>query len=200
MKLYASTTSPYARKVRILLQEQGIAHQFIAESPADPESNVARLNPLGKVPLLQLDNGEVLFNSPMIVEYIDAVAGKPMIPVELEQRWRVQRWHALADGIMDAVIVRMLELRRAPESRDVAIISKQEHKVEAALQYADQQMRDLDADFLCCDYLTIADVAFSVALDYINLRYSHNWADKHLRLAAWFTVINQRQSFQQTLP
>jgi len=202
MKLYASTTSPYARKVRILLLEQEIPHTFIAESPADPSSHVAQLNPLGKVPLLQRDDGEVLFNSPMIVEYIDSLSVSPMLPIDPELRWQVQRWHALGDGIVDAVVARMLEGRRAAEIQDTAFISKQEHKIAAALRFAAEQMKTRASGgiYLCGVELSVADIAFAVALDYINLRYQHAWGDQYPQLQSWLNTINKRPSFQETLP
>ena len=122
MKLFASTTSPYARKVRIMLIEHGLEHEFISESLADPNSNVNRLNPLGKVPLLQRDDGEQLFNSPMIAEYIDSISTLPLIPNDADLRWQVQRWHALGDGIVDAVVTRMLEGRRPEDKQSSAVI------------------------------------------------------------------------------
>ena len=94
MKLYGSLTSPYARKVRIFLMEKGIDCEFIAEGPSDPAGNVPRLNPLGKVPLLIRDDGEVIFDSPMIIEFLDDLTGHPLIPVG-KTRWQAQRWHAL---------------------------------------------------------------------------------------------------------
>jgi len=198
MKLYASTTSPYARKVRIALIEHGLDYEFIAESPSDPNSHVARLNPLGKVPLLQRDDGEVLFNSPMIVEYIDGLAAEPLIPVDTGQRWQVQRWHALGDGIVDAVVARMLECRRDEDKQDVAFITKQEHKVAAGLAFASEQLRG--SDYLFDGGLTMADIALAVALDYTDLRYPHNWRDQHPALAQWLDTINQRPSFKDTVP
>lgn len=198
MKLFASTTSPYARKVRICLIEHGITYEFIAESPSDPDSHVARLNPLGKVPLLQREDGEVLFNSPMIVEYIDGLAENPLIPHSAEQRWQVQRWHALGDGIVDAVVARMLEARRDEAKKDVAFIARQEKKIAAGLAFANEHLTG--GVYLFGGQLTIADIALAVALDYTDLRYPHDWRDQHPSLAAWLRVINQRPSFQHTLP
>lgn len=202
MKLYSTTTSPYGRKVRICLLEHAIEHEFIAESLADPDSHVVRLNPLGKVPLLQRADGEVLFNSPMIVEYIDSLAEKPLLPGDLEQRWRVQRWHALGDGIVDAVVARMLECRRDEQHQDPGVINKQQGKIAAALVFASEQLerRESADDYLFDGRLTLADIALAVALDYTDLRYPHDWRGQHPALAEWLTRINRRPSFTQTLP
>jgi len=198
MKLYASTTSPYARKVRITLIEHGLDHEFIAESPADPNSHTAQLNPLGKVPLLQRDDGEVLFNSPMIVEYLDGLAENPLIPSAADQRWQVQRWHALGDGIVDAVVARMLEGRRDGDKQDTAFIAKQERKVAASLVFASEHLSG--GEYLFGEQLTMADIALAVALDYIDLRYSHDWRKTCSRLTQWHGTINQRPSFLKTVP
>lgn len=197
MKLYGSLTSPYARKVRICLIEKGLDYEFIAESPSDPESNVARLNPLGKVPLLQRDDGEVLFNSPMIVEYLDTLSGETLIPATAE-RWRVQRWHALGDGVLDAVVARMLELRRPNERQDQGVIQRQEGKVAAVLRFADDHYEG--GDYLIDNRYNIADISFAVALEYIDFRYPHDWRSTYPRLAGWLDGINHRPSFSQTVP
>jgi glutathione S-transferase len=197
MKLYASLTSPYARKVRITLIELSIDHEFVEESPVDPESQVAQLNPLGKVPLLELDDGEVLFDSPMIVEYLDGLTEKSLLPDDLAERWPVQRWHALGDGIADAVVARLLEARRDEDKQDKAFIARQEGKVAAALAFASAHLsRD---EFLCGADLTMADIAMAVALDYTDLRYPHDWRAQHLELARWLTAIGRRPSFSDTI-
>jgi glutathione S-transferase len=198
MKLYASTTSPYARKVRICLIELGIDCDFIVESPSDSASHVARMNPLGKVPLLECDNGEPVFNSPMIVEYIDSLTPTQLIPSHPEQRWQVQRWHALGDGIIDAVVARMLEARRSPDKQDLSFISKQEGKVAAALLFAAEHYSG--GPYLFGDRFCLADIALGVALDYIDFRYPHDWRVTQPQLAAWHSSINQRSSFRQSAP
>lgn len=196
MKLFASLTSPYARKVRICLIEKGLDYEFIVEAPSDPNANVVHLNPLGKVPLLQSDDGEVVFNSPMIVEYIDSLDSKSLVPAT-SRRLYVQRWHALADGIIDAVVARMLELRRDIKHQDQAIINKQELKVAAALRFADEHYQG--AEFLEGNQITLADIAFGVALEYIDFRYSHDWRSNYPGLAEWLGKISQRPSFQATV-
>src|SRR3569623_2876075 len=112
MKLYGSLTSPYVRMVRTFLHEKGVAYDFIVESPSDAAGNVARLNPLGKIPVLVRDDGEVVFESMMIIDYLDSVRGAPLIPTTGEARWQAQRWHALGQGMFDAVVARLMETRR----------------------------------------------------------------------------------------
>lgn len=198
MKLFASTTSPYARKVRIVLLEHQIPFEFVVESPSDPDSNVARLNPLGKVPLLQREDGEVLFNSPMIVEYLDGMAEVPLLPEDREQRWQVQRWQALGDGVADAVVAHMLEERRDEDLQDKANVARQKTKIANGLLFASKHLSG--SEYLFDGRLTLADIAMAVALDYIDLRYPHKWREQHPDLADWHRRISQRPSFEATLP
>jgi len=197
MKLYGSLTSPYVRKVRIVLFEKGIPCEFIVEGPSDPAGNIARLNPLGKVPVLVRPNGEVMFDSPIICEYLDELQGAPLIP-EGETRWEAQRWHALGQGMMDAVVARLMETRRPPERQEDAVIRKQETKVAAALDFATSNYRG--GDHLVDGRFGMADIAMGVALAYIDLRYPHDWRSTHPELDRWFTTLNARPSFTRTAP
>ena len=198
MKLYGSLTSPYVRKVRVFLKEKGIDHEFIVEGPADVAGNVARLNPFGKVPVLVCDDDETLFESSMIVDYLDGLRDPVLIPPSGVLRWQSQRWHALGQGISDAVVARLMELRRDPEHQDSAQIHRQEAKVEAALAFAESHTSE--HEYLTGDQLTVADIAVGVALGYVDLRYAHDWRASHPRLAAWFATFCLRPSFIETMP
>lgn len=198
MKLYGSLTSPYVRKVRVFLMEKGIAYEFVVEGPGDAAGNVARLNPLGKVPTLVRDDGEVLFDSFMIVEYLDSLLGTPLIPPPGEARWQAQRWHALGQGLADATVTRLMETRRAPERQELAVIHKQEGKIAAALGFAEGHLKS--GEFLVGHQLTVADITLGVALGYLDLRYVHEWRGSHPRLAQWFSVFSRRPSFIETAP
>jgi glutathione S-transferase len=198
MKLYGSLTSPYVRKVRVFLREKDIAYEFITEGPSDTAGNVSRLNPLGKIPVLIREDGEALFDSPMIVEYLDSLQGEPLIPSPGEARWQAQRWHALGQGIADAVVTRLTETRRSPERQDPAVIHRQEGKIAAALNFAERHTRG--GEFLVENRLTVADIAVSVALGYVDLRYAHDWRNHYPRLAQWLSVFSRRPSFVETMP
>lgn len=205
MKLYGSETSPYVRKLRILIKEKGIPCEFIVEGPADAAGNVAALNPLGKVPVLLRDAGDVLFDSLVIAEYLDSMQGDALLPATGETRWLVQRWHALGQGIMDAVIARMLEGRKPLEKQMQEVIAKQEGKVAAALKYADTNLKYADAakkgaSYLVNDRFSLADIALGVALEYIDLRHAHDWRGKYPRLALWQAGMAKRAAFIETLP
>ena len=198
MKLYGSLTSPYVRKVRVLLKEKGIACDLIVEGPSDPAGHVVALNPLGKVPVLVRDDGDVLFDSPLIVEYLDSLSGEPLIPRSGEERWHALRWHALAQGILDAVVARLMEVRRAPEKQSPEFITRQEAKIVAALKYADNAKKG--PAYLVGDRFSIADLALGVALEYIDFRFPHDWRDQHARLAHWLAGMSTRGSFAETMP
>jgi len=168
------------------------------EAPSDAAGNVQRLNPLGKIPVLVREDGEVFFDSPMIVEYLDSLQGEPLIPLPGESRWVAQRWHALGQGIADAVVARLLETRRNPERQEPAVILRLEGKIAAALNFAERHAGD--DEFLVDNRLTIADIAMSVALSYVDFRYPHDWRDICPRIAQWFSVLNRRSSLVETMP
>lgn len=196
MKLYGSLTSPYVRKVRALVLEKGIRCDFVVEGPHDAAGNVARLNPLGKVPVLSRDNGEVLFDSPLIVEYLDGLQGEPMIPAAGEERWRVQRWHALAQGICDAAVARLMETRRPQGKQDPGVITRQEGKIAAAMQYAEDRLGD--GTYVAGERFSLADIALAVAMEYVEFRYPHDWHRSYARLARWLTGIGTRACLKET--
>ena len=196
MKLYGSLTSPYVRKVRIMLKEKKIPCEFVIAGAADPGSPVPALNPLGKVPVLALDNCEVLFDSPVIVEYLDALETPAWLPAAGEARWAVRRLEALADGMMDAVVARLLETRRSPAQQAADFIRNQESKVARSLDYAE---RKLDGkSWFVSDRFGLADLAVGVALEYIDFRYAHDWRSGHPRLAQWLAGVDARPSFLET--
>ena len=195
MKLYGSLTSPYVRKVRVLLAEKKIDHEFIESKPAIDNTELAAVNPLAKVPTLQLDNGELLIDSGLHVEYIDSLPGEKFIP-EDDSRWTVLNWHELGNGINDAVVARMLEGRRTAECQNAEGIKKQELKVERALQYAEDRIGS--NDFLVGNRLTLADISLGVALAYTDLRYTRDWRSNFPDTASWFEIISQRDAFMDT--
>ena len=197
MKLYASLTSPYARKIRVLLAEKSITHDFEETDANSQGSPVPGLNPLGKVPVLVRDDGSALFDSPLILEWLDGLCSPRLIPSEGEDRWQVLLWQALADGIMDAAVLRMTELRRAEEHRSATALAHQEGKIARAFAWASARVGDgalVGASF------SLADVAMIAALDYVDFRYPHAWRDEHTALARWHAASAERASFSATLP
>ena len=198
MKLYGNETSPYVRKVRILVMEKGIDCGLVKADYVDPASPVHVHNPLGKIPVLERSDGSTLFDSPVIVEYLDSLKTPALIPASGEPRWQVLRMQALADGLLDATVARMLELRRPPEQQAAATVQKQETKVARGLDWAETQVRG--KNYLVDNRLTAADISLAVALDYIDFRYAHDWRSRCPQLAAWLKGMNARPSMATTRP
>lgn len=198
MKLLGSLTSPFVRKVRVLLSEKDIACEFIVADAWAPDSRIPALNPLGKVPVLVLDDGDVLFESPLICEYVDGLNEPALIPPAGAARLAVMRWHALAHGMLEATATRVLEFRRPAAQQSPENIARQEGKIARALEYADRLYRG--RTYLAEAHFTFADVALGVALEYIDLRYAHPWREKYPRLGQWLAGIATRPAFVETVP
>ena len=199
MKLYGSLTSPFVRKVRMVLREKGIAHQFIVEGASDAAGNVARLNPLHAVPVLERDDGEVLFDSPLLCEYLDSLTPAPRLyPAGGEPRWQALRWHALGHGVMEACVTRLLESRKPEACRDAAVLVLHEGRIAAALDFA--AARVPTGGFLVGEQLSLADIALIVALEYVDLRYPHDWRGRRPPLANWLASHAGRASVAETRP
>jgi glutathione S-transferase len=200
MELYGSLTSPYVRKLRVLLAEKGLPCTFHVADAWSPGSPIPALNPLGKVPAFVADDGQVYFDSPMIAEYIDALSAPALIPPAGQPRWEVLRWHALAQGLMDVTVTRLLELRRPPAQQSLANAARQEAKIAAALTFAERALSAAPRPWLWGDALSWADIALAVALGYIDFRYPHPWRDASPALATWAAPILSRPAFTSTTP
>ncbi|WP_035059673.1 glutathione S-transferase [Andreprevotia chitinilytica] len=200
MKLYTSHTSPFGRKVRVVLLEKKIEFQWIEEQPNTPGSLIASLNPLGKVPALLLDDGKPLYDSSVIVDYLDQVSPVArLIPAEHRQAIGVKRWEALADGIVDAAVLAFLERRRPAAKQSEEWITRQLEKVDRGLFMLSADLSDRKWCF--GGHFSLADIAVGCCLGYLNLRMpALGWADRHPNLAVLFEQLNQRPSFQETQP
>ncbi len=197
MKLYGHATSPYVRKVRIALREKNIRFEWAQEAPSDPGNRIASLNPLGKVPVLETDDGRVLFDSALIVEYVDGLGGERLIP-EGPARLNVLLWHTLGSGIVDAAVARLIEMRRPENQQSKAFIARQEEKISRSIAWADQAEKG--SAYLLGQRFSLADLGLGLALEYIDFRYPHDWRGKHPRLARWLAGISTRGSFAETIP
>lgn len=200
MKLYGSDTSPYVRKARILVKEKRIPCEWIAEKPADPGGRFRELNPLGKIPVLELDNGDALFDSPVILEYLDSLPGHgdALLPPVSDARWTVQKVHALADGIVDAVVARYLELRRPAVLQSSDEVEKQQQKILRGIAYAESLVDK--KIYIVENRYTLADLALGVALQYVDFRFNTEWRSHAPRLAYWLAGIGTRPAFPETEP
>lgn len=203
LKLIGSLTSPYVRKVRIVMAEKKLDCQFELADPWAPDTTVTDANPLGKVPCLVMEGGEAVFDSRVIVEYLDTLSpvGK-LIPASGRERAEVKTWEALADGVLDAAVSARMEQvwsGRAPHERSQAWVDRQ----MAAAQRALKAMSLGLGDRAHCHgiHLTLADIAVGVALGYLDFRFpAVDWRSAYPNLARLHERLSQRPSFQDTLP
>ena len=200
MKLLGTDTSPYVRKVRLVLLEKNIPHEYIIDPPREPGSHVAQANPLGRIPALMLNDGTCVFDSPVIAEYADTLNDTPiLIPRDNAlARMRVKRWEALADGIMDSAVMVRTENARPAEKQDAGNIRRHNDAISRALAYA----ADLLGQREWCEgaSITLADLALVSALVYLDLRQAErDWRGAYSNLAAWFARLSTRPSVRATL-
>jgi glutathione S-transferase len=197
MKLLGSNTSPYARKVRLVLLEKNIPHEFINDPPREPGSLSARVNPLARIPALILDDETCVFDSPVIAEYADTLNDNPvLIPRDnMQSRMRVRRWEALADGIVDSAVVVRSEHIRPPEKQEDDNIRRHNDAISRALAFAAEQLGS--KEWCEGNAISLADLALVSALIYLDLRQpERDWRGRHPNLAKWFTGISERHSFK----
>jgi glutathione S-transferase len=197
MKLFFSPTSPFVRKVRICAIELGIENQLqLVPANAFAEDGLREVNPLSKVPALTLDDGAVLYDSPVLCEYVDHVGGGGLFPPAGPERWMALRRQALGDGICDAALRQVLEGRRAEGDQHLDEIARQALAVQAGLMAL-----EAEADSLSSDSLTIGEITVACALGYLDLRFAHqDWRIGRPRLSAWFAMVSQRPSILSTKP
>lgn len=200
MKLIASLTSPFARKVRVVLAEKHIDCELEVDIPWNEDSHVPDYNPLGKIPVLLLDDGTALYDSRVIVEYLDHASpvGR-LLPQESHSRILVKRWEALADGVSDAVATIFLEKKR-PEARQSADwILRQEKKVFRGLEVLAEELGE--KTWCREDAFTLADISTGCALGYLDFRFPEiKWREAHPNLARLAARLAERASFGGTVP
>ena len=200
MKLLYTVNSPYARKVRIVALEKHVEVELQEVVLSDPDCPVKNHNPLGKVPVLLLDDGDSLYDSRVIVEYLDnRTPLAHLIPHDNGSRTAVRRWEALADGICDAAVAAMLEGRRPVEQQSLANIEKQLDKVTRGLEVLNLDI--IKKKWCVKETFSLADIALGCMLGYLDLRFKHlNWQDKYQNLAKHYSLLIKRPSFKQTMP
>jgi len=200
MKLIGSLTSPYVRKVRIVLAEKKIDYEFELDSPWSADSKIAEVNPLGKVPVLILDDSTVLFDSRVIVEYIDSVApNNKLMPESNRERAEVKRWGAVADGICDAAGLVFIERKRPEAQQSADWIERQLEKITRGLDYMAAQLGD--GNWCMGTHFSLSDVSATCALGYLVFRFPEiDWREKHANLARLYDKTMQRPAFADTVP
>lgn len=201
LKLIGALPSPFVRKVRIVLAEKKIDYDFITEDVWSKDTTIQSYNPLGKVPALVIDDDPALFDSRVIVEYLDASSPvHRLIPPNGRERVSVRRWEALADGLMDAaVLIRIERTQRPPELQSEAWVARQMAKIDASLA---EMERCLGDDPWCEGVqMSLADIAVGCAVFYLDFRFADkDWRSGHPNLKRLSDKLALRQSFVDTRP
>lgn len=201
MKLFASHNSPYARKVRIVLEETGLPYELVIDRPSEPNSKVADFNPLGKVPVLVRDDGTTIYDSPVIVEYLDGLApAKKVLPAAFADRIEVKRWEALGDGIIDATVAISHDFRLPEVSRHPAEWhARQQKKIDRGLATMEKDLGQ--REFCFGSAFGLADIACGVAVSYLDRSLpKFEWRASHPALRRHAERLAERASFKKTLP
>jgi glutathione S-transferase len=199
MKLLASKTSPFARKVRVVLAEKRLPFEFVEENAWNADTKVPQFNPLNKVPVLVLDDGTCLYDSCVIAEYLDTLGTDALIPAQGVERARVRRDEALGNGIADAGIAIFLERKRDAARQDAAWVARQRGKVDAAIAAL---AADLGSKpFLRGDAMSLGDISCACALLWLEFRLPEiGWRSQYPGLRKWIESLEARASFAQTRP
>jgi len=206
MRLRYSPTSPFVRKVMVAAIETGVIEQIeripTAVAPTTPNEDMARENPLVKVPSLTTDDGLVLYDSPVICEYLDTLhAGAKLFPAAGKPRWLALRQQALGDGILEAAILGRYESVRPEQFRWQEWIDAQLRKVRGALAALEHEAETGELAAGTSAVPTIGQITVGCALGYLDFRYqSEEWHTRYRRLAAWSIEFSQRKSMQLTVP
>lgn len=200
MKLSGTLTSPYTRKARLVLLEKNIPHTYIVDAPGETGSQVPRVNPLGRIPVLILDSETCVFDSSVIAEYADTLNDTPILIPRTPglERMIVKRWEALADGIMDSAVAVRMESVRPPEKQDAATLMMHNDAISRALEFAARELGE--KEWCEGNSITLADLALVSALIYLDLRQpERDWRAAHPNLKPWFAAMSQRPSVRTSL-
>jgi len=201
MKLIGSVTSPYVRKVRVVMADKKLDYALVEENVWAADTTIGQTNPLGKVPCLVMEDGSKLYDSRVIAEYLDTLTPVcKLLPPNGRERAQVKTWEALADGVLDAaVLVRLEQTLRAPEQQSREWIERQWGKVHAGLRAMSEGLGD---DAFCMGiHYTLADVAVGCALGWLAFRFPDiDWRGDYPNLARLFDKLSERQSFKDSVP
>lgn len=201
MKLLGTPGSPYARKVRIVLAEKRIAYEYVIDRPSSPDTRVPQFNPLGKIPVLVCDDGRCVYDSVVIVEYLEGLVAEPrLMPATFSDRIEVKRWEALGDGIADATVAISHDLREPEAQRKPAAWYERQHqKIQRGLAVMEKDLGDREfcfgADF------SLADIAAGFALAYLDqVMKDFDWRGDFPKLKQLAARLAARESFATTVP
>lgn len=198
MKLSLSSTSPFVRKVLVAAHETGLADRIesVDMSSAEAATGLDKVNPLGKVPAMILDDGTTLMDSPLLCEYLDSLhGGRKLFPSAGDARWTTLRLQAIGDGVMDAAVARMGEGRRPEGERSPAAVVKQSGKIARSLDLLEREAASLEGE------PTIGPITVACALGYLDFRApDEGWRNGRPKLAAWYERFAARPSMAATAP
>lgn len=200
-KLIASLTSPFARKVRIVATEKRVEYELVIDIPWNDDTQVPKHNPLGKVPVWVPEDGKSVFDSRVIVEYLDGISPVGhLLPKDARARIAVKRWEALTDGLCDAAALVFLERKRPAKQQDKTWINRQMNKVSAALEEMSEELGQ--RDWCHGEAYSLADICVGCALGYLDLRYKDeiDWRRSHPNLAELYDRLMERPAFKETVP
>ena len=200
MKLLGTPVSPYTRKTRVVLAEKRIEYEFVVDAPYDARSRVPVFNPLGKVPVLVLDDNTSIFDSRVIVEYLDhASPVTKLIPEDTRHRIQVRRWEALADGCTDAAVAVVMEMRRPPDVQSTDWVARQHGKIDRALKVMADELGN--RNWCSGEFFNLSDIAVGCCLGYLDLRLTDlGWRRTYPSLAKLSDKLMLRASFKETVP
>jgi glutathione S-transferase len=183
--LRSSPPSPFGRKVKIAASTLGLSNriEIVATDTMNPDDPISSVNPLGKIPALEIEDGTVLFDSRVILDYLDHLSGGgKLIPAEPSARFAALRLQALADGLMDAALLQVYEARlRDADKRSELWLERQSAKVTRALAALEASPPAVDT--------TIGSIATACALGYLDFRFAGNWRETHPKLVAWLDAF-----------
>ncbi|WP_028102655.1 glutathione S-transferase family protein [Pseudoduganella violaceinigra] len=201
MKLIGSLASPYVRKVRVVLAEKKLDYQLELENVWAPDTTIQNLNPLGKVPCLIMEDGYVMYDSRVIVEYLDAVSPVcKLLPPNGRERADIKCWEALADGVLDAGVLMRLERNQRPKAQQSEEwVARQMRKVALGLASMAERLGD---DAWCAgNHYSLADVAVGCCVGWLSFRFPEiDWRGAHPNLARLYDKLSERPSFKDTVP
>jgi glutathione S-transferase len=199
MKLVGSQTSPYVRKVRVMLAEKKLACEFAEDNVWSEATTVTAANPLTKVPVLVLDDGTALYDSSVITDYLDPIGAPAFLPVSGLARALVKRNESLGDGITDAGIAIFLERKRTPDKQDAAWLARQRGKIDAGIAALSGELGA--QPYLRGENVTLGDIACGCGLFWLEFRLPEiAWRAQYPNLGAWAARLEARPSFAATKP
>ena len=201
MKLIGSIASPYVRKVRVVMAEKKLDYDFAIDNVWAADSAILQSNPLGKVPCLIMEDGGAMFDSRVIVEYLDTLTPVcKLIPAQGRERAEVKCWEALADGVADAaILIRLEKTLRAQEHQSASWVARQMGKVHAGLKAMATGLGE--TPYCAGNHYTLADVAVGCTLGWVSYRFPEiDWRSDHANLARLLDKLSERQSFRDTAP